>query len=178
MTNVVIRKDQDPVQGMQDAGDYINDWRKFEPGTANENDAKGFFHDLFGEFDSSADHSVDIFEDGQYLPLAAKLNETGDPIRNKFEYVDTANVTISLTTVPTEDDKKGRNPNNKNQRMSIGIPAKQDLLGGYVGTIVNDLASLLAVVDANGNVVNGGAAVPTDEAKKYLLAVIFLNRCQ
>lgn len=63
---------------------------------------------------------------------------------------------------PTDDSKGGNNLN-----MTIPVPSTNpNMIDSYIGTLADHIVQL-----------SGGNAA-SDQAKKYLLAVIFLNRCQ
>ena len=112
------------------------------------NDINDFFENVFDEMEGKG--NIVAIKDG---------------IDKKLTKQDSVNYTFSdgELTVNLEDDRKIGNQCKK----TIPIPEKNpNMFDGYMGTIADHVVQL-----------SGGDSA-SDEAKKYLLAVVFLNRCQ
>ncbi len=117
-------------------------------GAGGANGYKDFFDDLWTNVEGSDGRQFFVKDSGDKL-----LSKVG----NKYEYPGG-----ELKPKPEKDFGNGNT-----KQMTVPIPEKNpDLVNSYVGTIANHVAQL------------SGAGAATDEAKQYLLAAIFLNRCQ
>lgn len=191
MTNIFVSQkpiasdpSQDEIrQGMVDAGDQISGLLHGVAGDGKL--ASSFFDDLWTGLEAytkngdvkeghvtdpgNARHSYFVRpEPTKQFPLNRELQG------NKFKYTSTekyednagdeqdAEVDFTPTCVLDKVDKDGKKP--KKRRMTISVPAEaNDVINdSYLHQVLTDLSVL-----------------GTDEEKvKYLLAVIFLNRCQ
>ncbi len=111
-------------------------------------DHRNFFEDLFDQMVSNG--NLVTIRDGHDKQLTKQ---------NQLRYNFSGG---GLTIRPVDDRKTGNNCN-----MTIPIPRKSsNIIDTYVGTVADQIVEL-----------SGGNSAST-AAKKYLLAVIFLNRCQ
>ncbi|SFM32766.1 hypothetical protein [Shimia aestuarii] len=156
MTNIIAHLKGGPNDvthrdGMQKAGEEINLWMD-DP----DNDAEDFFDDLFASLKNT--HEFRIERDG----LEPEIMKQG----NKYKFNDGAN--DYFLRVKCEEDADWESNGKKNVRMTIPIPQARDDLtgGGYTEKMVQHLRHFLCDEDDD------------QKAKEYLLAVIFLNRCQ
>lgn len=156
MTNIVAFKkggtdEARRREGMQEAGGEINDWMKNA-----DNDPEDFFDDLFSGLKNS--HDVRIERGGQF----PEVKDNGKKFKFEFGGDD------YFLRVTCEEDADWQSKNKKNVRMTIPVPQERgDLLGGgYADNILSDLKHFLVTEQDDA------------KAMKYLLAVIFLNRCQ
>lgn len=171
MTNILVRKNppDDPNApdpgvevrqriGMSDAGDKINTWMK----DATKPPAKDFFDDLFDELDGADETKHGFFIEA--LNPATGTDDAWPLSKSGSDYEFEIQNDYKKLKVKCHADK---DPGAGVEKMNIGIPEKRgDLVaGGYINTILSDLTALI----------NAGEQT---KAKQYLLAVIFLNRCQ
>lgn len=154
MTQVLVKKDGDVSQGMQDAGEKISEWMRYHGTKDRPGRPEDFFVDLWASLPESDGYKFFVTENGD--------NELSPPDSNKklkYEYDEGGTKKNGRLFPQSKEDFK---KNGIQRNMSIPIPEKSDsILEGYVGTIVQNVKVL-----------------GDDAAKKYLLAVIFLNRCQ
>lgn len=174
MTNIIVKRnvaalaslpsvaDNDQrtrMLGMADAGDAINTWMI----DANNDDplAEEFFDDLFDELNGSADAESRFYVEATDLGGNSVDQRVRAPGHN---YRFSLNGKRHRLKIKCEEDERQVK---RKVKMNIGIPEKRGnlLAGGYLNKIFTDLN---AYITAGKNT----------EAKQYLLAVIFLNRCQ
>ncbi|MDK3019078.1 hypothetical protein [Pseudodonghicola flavimaris] len=170
MTNIIVRKNppDDPAQpdpgvdvrqrdGMAEAGAQINTWMQ----DAAAPPAQDFFDDLFDALNGPGETKNSFFiEATNSLGDKVFRHLDSTPVRYRFDLDGNPH---NLVVQCHEDKDQGKGA----EKMNIGVPEMRGNLvaGGYLNTILNDLTTLINAGD-------------TTKAKQYLLAVIFLNRCQ
>ncbi|GHF45424.1 hypothetical protein [Seohaeicola zhoushanensis] len=163
--NTLAEKLQRRRDGMVAAGETINTWMlATNPVTGNKLDDDDFFDDLWDKLEKNAGATPSnkytfIFDD---TAIAAPLSKPA----GKYIYQAPHGGVLTDHRLKVECREDKITPGvSKDMRIPIPEERPIDLLSGYVSRLADDLAHLM-----------GGAV--TDEAKKYLLATIFLNRCQ
>ncbi|WP_419907289.1 hypothetical protein [Hoeflea sp.] len=160
MTNIIVKKtdESDPDdrrKGMIKAGDAVNEWMT-DPG---EPAAKYFFDDIFDDVTDN-DHKF-------FLDVGSAHRRLREGRRDGVYRFGKGRRLV----VKCEDDGQD---SDRNKKMTIGVPEdRADLLaGGYIDVILDDLVNILYP--------SGPATIGANDmtnARKYLLASIFLNRC-
>ena len=147
------------------AGETINSWMlATNPVTGQKLDDDDFFDDLWDKLEKTAGTTATnkynfIFDD---TVTASKITKPAG--KYIFQAFHNAALKDHQLKLDCREDKKTPGLS-KDMRIPIPEERPRDLLSGYVTKLAEDLAHLM-----------GGAV--SDEAKKYLLAAIFLNRCQ
>ncbi|WP_299644208.1 hypothetical protein, partial [uncultured Ruegeria sp.] len=137
----------------------INDWMQ----SNQEPLAEEFFDDLFDELDQGGANGYRLkveADDAGGNPSNWRIRSRKRGYRFR---TDVARYKLVVDCVNEESTWVGRQVN-----MTIGVPEQRGnlLAGGYLGRLFDDIKGLIQDEGRD------------DLAKQYLLAAIFLNRCQ
>lgn len=197
MAHVKVRKTGGgDVEGMIKAGEVIGELLEKIAGNPTQSEAKDFFDELWTKLDGkegapprSPSHEFflrvpDANKNLKDLWLFRTATGQDDYNYATYQLDGNGNLVKEANFLPRPKlDKTKGSAGNAARQMTIALPEMaRDATGdaGYLKEIVDNLRDILEEFDPDGDGDNDqdDEDLRLSNARKYLLAVIFLNRCQ